>query len=103
MTNKSRKGIPPPRYDNAFKEGAMRMVVEQKRTAHQVADDLGICIDTLKRWLKQAGHATSSVPAAKPDRVKELEAENRALKKELAEKSEAVDVLKKSLGILSKP
>lgn len=103
MTNKTRKGIPPPRYDDAFKEGAVRMVVEQHRPVRQVSADLGICVDTLKNWVKHSGHAGSSVPPAKPDRVRELEAENRALRRELAEKSEAVDVLKKSLGILSKP
>ncbi|MFV0401478.1 MAG: transposase, partial [Oscillospiraceae bacterium] len=102
MSNKSRKGEAPPRYDEAFREGAVRMVVEQHHPARQVATALGICIDTLKSWLKRAGHVTSTSAMTRPDRVKELEAENRALKKELAEKSEAVEILKKSLGILSK-
>lgn len=36
-------------------------------------------------------------------RQRELEAENRALRKQLAEKDEVISVLKKSVGILSAP
>ena len=36
-------------------------------------------------------------------RIRELEAENRALRKQLGEKEEVIDILKKSVGILSKP
>ena len=35
--------------------------------------------------------------------IRELEAENRALRKKLEEKDEVIDILKKSVGILSKP
>ena len=37
------------------------------------------------------------------ERLRELEAENRALRKRIEEKDEVIDVLKKSVGILSKP
>ena len=36
-------------------------------------------------------------------RIRELEAEIRALRKQLGEKDEVIDILKKSVGILSKP
>ena len=36
-------------------------------------------------------------------RIRELEAENRSLRRQLGEKGEVIDVLKKSVGILSKP
>ena len=35
--------------------------------------------------------------------IRELEAENRALRKKLEEKDEAIDILRRSVGILSKP
>lgn len=35
-------------------------------------------------------------------RLRELEAENRALHRKIEEKEEVIDVLKKSVGILSK-
>ena len=104
MPNNKRKGQAPPRYDEAFKTGAIRLVTEQNRPCKDVAEELGICIDTLKNWLKAAGHATNRAhpSTGNPSRVRELEVEIRALKKALAEKEETIDVLKKSVGIFSK-
>jgi transposase len=103
MLEKRRKGIAPPRYDEAFKAGAMRLITEQKRPVKDVAKELGVCIDTLKSWLRQAGHDAKPIPAAwSSSRVRELEAENKALKKTVAEKEETIDVLKKSVGIFSR-
>lgn len=36
-------------------------------------------------------------------RIRELKAELRSLRKQLCEKDEVIDILKKSVGILSKP
>ena len=55
MSTKERKHAAPPRYDEAFKAGAVRMVTEQGRPSREVAAELGICIDTLRSWLKAAG------------------------------------------------
>jgi transposase len=100
-----RKGKAPPRYDEAFKEGAVKLVTEQGRNSREVAEELGICHDTLRNWLKiigvKAGNANRN--NRETQRLKELEAQNRELKKQLAEKQEIIDVLKKSVGILSKP
>lgn len=105
MENKKVKRGAPPRYDEAFKAGAVRMVTEQGRASTEVAKELGICIDTLRSWLRgvgvQAGEANRENREAR--RLREVEAENRALRKKLSEKDEVIDVLKKSVGILSKP
>ena len=100
-----KKGTMPPRYDEAFKAGAVKMVTEQGRPAKEVASELGICIDTLKSWLRRSGFQPSSIARQNRDdnRRRELEAENRALRKQLAEKDEVISVLKKSIGILSIP
>ena len=45
---KSKKGTPPPRYDEEFKAGAVRLVTQQGRQPKEVAKELGICIDTLR-------------------------------------------------------
>ena len=45
----------------------------------------------------------SSEPRCQAPAGVELEAENRALRKKLEGKDEVIDVLKKSVGILSKP
>ena len=103
MEEKKRKRQPPPRYDDVFRAGAIRLVTEHKRPLKEVAQELGICIDTLKAWLKRAGHGANPTPTpGTPSRVRELEAENKALRKALAEKEETIDVLKKSVGIFSR-
>ncbi len=102
---KVKKGTPPPRYDEAFKSGAVRLVTEQGRQPSDVAKELGICIDTLRSWLKVSGVQMGQVSRQNREqqRIRELEAENRALRKQLGEKEEVIDILKKSVGILSKP
>lgn len=105
MENKRKKGTPPPRYDDAFKAGTVRMVIEQGRPSAEVAKELGICIDTLRSWLKAAGVQPGQTDRQNRDnrKMRDLEAEVRALRKQLAEKDEVIDILKKSVGILSKP
>ena len=48
MGTKKQKHTAPPRYDEAFKAGAVRMVTEQGRPSREVAAKLGVCIDTLR-------------------------------------------------------
>ena len=55
METKKKNGTPQPRYDEAFKTGAVRMVTEQGRQLAVVAKDPGICIDTRCSWLKASG------------------------------------------------
>lgn len=100
-----KKGTIPPRYDEAFKDGAVKMVTEQGRSVKEAATELGICIDTLKSWLKRSGFQPGAADKQNRDakRQRELEAENRALRKQLAEKDEVISILKKSVGILSQP
>ena len=82
------------------------MVTEQGRPSREVAKEFGICIDTLRNWLKSAG-APSPGQADRQNRdvkrLRELETEIRTLRKQIEEKNEVIDVLKKSVGILSKP
>ena len=100
-----KKGTMPPRYDDAFKTGAVKMVTELGRPTKEVANELGICTDTLKSWLKCSGFQPGTTDRQNRDnkRQRELEAENRALRKQIAEKDEVITVLKKSVGILSQP
>ncbi len=97
MSTKERKHPAPPRYDEAFKAGAVRMVTEQGRPSREVAAELGICIDTLRSWLKAAG-APSPGQADRQNRdarrLRELEAEIRARRKKLEEKDRVIDILK---------
>ena len=105
MEQKGKKGTAPRRYDEAFKTGAVRLVTEQGRQPVEVAKELGICIDTLRNWLKASGieMGQANRQNREQQRLRELEAENRRLRKQLGEKEEVIDILKKSVGILSKP
>ena len=69
------------------------------------AKELGICIDTLRTWLKASGvqMGQASQQNREQQRIWELESEVRSLRKQLVEKEEVIDILKKSVGILSKP
>lgn len=75
------------------------MVVEKGRAISAVAKDLGISEPALRRWVK-----ASNEPGDSPDnRLSELEAENRRLKKELEDAKDTVNVLKKSIAIFIRP
>ena len=103
MAQNKRKGA-PPRYDDAFRAGAVRLVLESGRAPKDVAAELGISIDSLRSWLQKAtGSQTPVRDHAKDQRYRALEAENRALKKALAQKDDDIAVLRKSLGIVSRP
>jgi len=104
MSTQRKRGA-PPRYDEAFKAGAIRLVTEQGRPSREVAQELGICIDTLRSWLKGAGVQAGQADRQNRElrRQRELESEVRSLRKQLTEKDEVIAVLKKSVGILSKP
>lgn len=43
-----KKGTIPPRYDEAFKAGAVKMVTEQGRPSKEVAAELGICCEFIE-------------------------------------------------------
>jgi len=95
----------PPRYDAAFKEGAVKLVTESGRQPKEVADELGISVTSLRDWLRLSGVSPKEAGRSNKDakRIKELEAQLRESRKREAEKDEVINVLKKSVGILSKP
>lgn len=84
------------RYDEAFKRQAVENWIRSGKPGTQIARELGLSYPSLKEWKRRYwGDAT-------PQRA-DLEAENRALRAELARVREQRDILKKSLGILSEP
>lgn len=72
------------------------MVIEQGHEPKEVARELGICIDTLRSWLKVSGMQLGQVSRYnwEQQRIQELEAEIRTLRKQLGEKDEVIDILK---------
>ena len=76
---KERKHEAPPRYDAAFEEGAIRLVTEEGRPMREVAEELGVCTDTIRNWLKASGIQPKETERQNriERRQRDLEAENR--------------------------
>ena len=98
------------KYTKQFKDEAMRLVTERQYTATHAARELGMPINTLNKWLKDAGWrkpaktipAPPNATAALPDdpavlkiRLQELEEENRRLRMEK-------DILKKATAYFAR-
>ncbi len=79
------------RYSEAEKERAVRAVRQLRKelgadhgTIKRVADQLGVGVETLRGWVKQAeidAGVKPGVSTAEADRVRQLEQENRELRR----------------------
>lgn len=79
------------RYSLEFKERAVRMVRqlreetgERKGTVGRVADQLGCGVESLRSWVRQDEidrGETGGVATVEAERIKELERENRELRR----------------------
>ena len=79
------------RYSEAEKERAVRAVRQLRKelgtdhgTVKRVADQLGVGVETLRSWVKQAeidAGVKPGVTSAEAERVRQLEQENRELRR----------------------
>jgi len=83
------------RYSYEFKNDAIKLVKEDKRSILSVAKDLGINPQTLRNWINEQKHREKPESA----RISELEAELKAEKRRNAELEEAVAILKKATAL----
>ena len=90
----ARAVVGPKRYEEAFKRQAVEHWLRSGQSGTQIAKELGVSYPSLKEWKRRYGGE------AAPQRT-DLEAENRALRAELARVREQRDIFKKTLGILS--
>ena len=84
-------------YAPEFKNQAISLVKEANTSAAQVARDLNIKVSTLYTWLSH-----SSDKSCNKAIDKDLAAENKRLKKELAQASLERDILKKAAAYFAK-
>ena len=93
------KGQHKRTYTAEFRQGAVALVLNEKRSARQAAADLGMPEATLVAWVSQARNGRGTfLPEEQKDlaaRVRELEAENRRLRLER-------DILKKATAFFAK-
>ena len=81
-------------YDRAFKEGAVRLVIEKRQSLAGTARDLGISENMLTRWrkayLEEQEHAFPGHGRMKPEEV-----EIHHLKRQVADLEQEREILKK--------
>jgi transposase-like protein len=89
------------RYDENFRRSAVELWLQGGKSLHQIARELGVSDQSLKKWKKQL----AALPATGPGQrsVQQLEEENRRLQREVQHLARQRDILKKTLGILSDP
>ena len=92
------------RYEPELKEGAIKLVTEQGRNIKEVATELDIHPETLRLWIRDLGLNPVAINRSNREakRVKDLELQLRDLKRQVSEKDEVIEILKKSVGIISK-
>jgi len=90
------------KYDKEFKREAVRLVIEGGRSVAEVARNLGITDNQLYWWKRQYQEDPENAFPGKGN-LKPADAELRRLQRELADVKEERDILKKALGIFSKP
>ena len=97
QTSTTTKAAPQSkRYDEALKKAAVENWIKSGKPGTVIAAELGVSYPSLKDW--KARYCGDAVPERDT-----LEAENRALRRELARVREQRDILKKTVGIFTEP
>ena len=88
------------RFSREFKLEAVRLVTTEGHSVSQVARDLGIRPEMLRRWRKQIQEdAVGAFPGI--GRLRPQEEEVRGLRRDLKRVRQERDILKKALAIFS--
>ena len=88
-------------YDKEFKREAVRLVLEEGRSASEVERNLGIGRSTVARWIREFKEDPEYAFPGK-GRLKEPDEEVRNLRRELERVKRERDILKKAITIFSK-
>lgn len=89
-------------FSEEFKQDAVSYYYSSGKTQEQVADELKIGKSTLSKWVLAAKNNDGIVPHRGSGNYSSDEAKEIArLKKELRDTKDALEILKKAMGILS--
>lgn len=85
------------RYSEEFKQGAIKLVLENKKSVAEVCRNLGISRNALERWLaaEADSHDDDKI------RMHQMEAEIKQLRMEKEDLEDTVEILKKAAAIFS--
>jgi transposase len=88
------------RYDAAFKQEALRLLEMSGKSVRQIEDELGITAGLLNKWkVRYQLHPTTG--EVTPSEQRDLEAENRRLRRELELVKAERELLKKVVKLFS--
>lgn len=87
-------------FDRAFKLEAIRLIVDEGRSAASVARDLGISANLLYRWKDQFASDSKNSFVGTGNLTAE-QAELRRLQRQLVDVTEERDILKKAISVFS--
>ena len=88
------------KYDKAFKQEAIRLVLEEGYNCSEVERNLGTCQGVVARWVKEF-HEDPEHAFPGKGQLKPPEQELRDLKRELERVKRERDILKKAVAIFS--
>ncbi len=94
------------RFTEEFKREAVRLTQQPNKTVAGVARSLGIDANSLSLWRKQFGPAVAAdprPPKTTEEWLAEQSRENAELKRKLLEAEQERDILKKAMGVISRP
>jgi transposase len=86
-------------HTEEFKAEAVELVERSGESVSEIAEGLGINPRTLYHWI--ARHKPKAVSSS-PGGEKDLEAENKGLRRELEIAKQERDILKKAMGVFAK-
>ena len=93
-------GKPQRRFGKEFEEEAVRLVETSGRTQRAVAEDLGIGLSTLRRWIDKGRERQMEAPSL--ERPEDIADELRRLKRENEVLRQEREILKKAAAFFAK-
>ena len=97
MTEKRKRS----NYTQEFKQDTVKLVVEQRYSCPEVGRRLGVSASNVNRWVRQFRQDQQDLSEGGTTR-KDLEAENRRLKKENKRLQMEREILKKATAFFAK-
>jgi len=88
-------------YTREFKESAIELVRNGRRTARAAAEELGICPENLRRWLRESREGESGKLKVFPGHGNPRDEEVARLRKEVEDLRETNEILKKAMAIFA--
>ena len=89
------------KYSTEFKKQAVKRVAEGGETSAAVARELGINANSLRDWLKTYKE-NKRQPFVGSGNLRDIDAENRRLRKQMRDMAEEIEILKKAAAIFAR-